>query len=80
VEQSVPAADSPTPTEIKLLQKPRFSDGHDTRNYAWDYRCELGVNQGRLWAEYLGRLANTGVSRDSEQALTSTKSGVIWKK
>ncbi len=60
--------------------QPRFSDGHDTGIYAWDYLYELGVNQERLWTEYLRRLADAGGSRDVEQALTSDKSGVIWKK
>ncbi len=60
--------------------QPRFSDGHDTGIYAWDYLYELGVNQERLWTEYLRRLADAGGSRDVERALTSDKSGVIWKK
>lgn len=60
--------------------QPRFSDGHDTGIYAWDYLYELGVNQERLWTEYLRRLADAGGSRDVEQALTSDKSAVIWKK
>lgn len=60
--------------------QPRFSDGHDTGIYAWDYLYELGVNQERLWTEYLKRLADAGGSRDAVQALTSDKSGVVWKK
>lgn len=41
-----------------------FSDGHDTGIYSWDYLRELGVQQPRLWDEYLRRLAEAGASRD----------------
>jgi DUF971 family protein len=42
----------------------RFSDGHDTGIYSWDYLHDLGVNQERLWAQYLARLAAAGASRE----------------
>ena len=29
--------------------QPRFSDGHDTGIYSWDYLYELGVNRDRMW-------------------------------
>lgn len=43
--------------------QPTFSDGHSTGIYTWDYLYELGENQERLWAEYLGRLDAAGASR-----------------
>jgi DUF971 family protein len=44
--------------------QPAFSDGHATGIYSWDYLYYLGENQDRLWAEYLGKLAKAGASRD----------------
>ncbi len=35
--------------------QPKFSDGHDTGLYSWDYLYELGINQDAMWAEYLKR-------------------------
>ena len=45
--------------------QPRFSDGHDTGIYSWDYLYWLGANQERLWQDYLDRLAAAGASRDA---------------
>ena len=44
--------------------RPTFSDGHDTGIYSWDYLYELGVNQERMWAEYLAALDAAGASRE----------------
>jgi DUF971 family protein len=44
--------------------QPRFSDGHDTGIYSWDYLYELGLDHERLWAEYLKRMAAAGASRE----------------
>ncbi len=44
--------------------QPRFSDGHDTGIYSWDYLYELGVEHDRLWQDYLRRLEAAGASRD----------------
>jgi DUF971 family protein len=44
--------------------QPRFSDGHDTGIYSWDYLYELGERQEELWSEYLARLGAAGASRD----------------
>ena len=44
----------------------RFDDGHDTGLYSWDILRELGVNQERWWARYLERLAQHGMSRESD--------------
>ena len=43
--------------------QPRFSDGHDSGLYAWDYLYALGTRQDALWEEYLRRLAAAGASR-----------------
>jgi DUF971 family protein len=44
--------------------QPRFSDGHDTGIFSWDYLYFLGAEQERLWAEYERRLAEAGADRD----------------
>ena len=44
--------------------RPRFSDGHDTGIYSWDYLYDLGARQDELWARYLDRLAAAGASRE----------------
>jgi DUF971 family protein len=46
--------------------QPMFSDGHSTGIYTWDYLYELGENQERLWAQYLGRLEAAGASREGK--------------
>ena len=43
--------------------QPRFSDGHDTGIYSWEYLYELGENQERLWAEYLAKLQAAAPAR-----------------
>jgi DUF971 family protein len=46
--------------------KPRFSDGHDTGLFTWDYLYRLGAQQDELFAQYLERLAAAGLDRDAE--------------
>jgi DUF971 family protein len=46
--------------------QPRFSDGHDTGLFSWDYLYFLGSQQDELWAKYEHRLAEAGVGRDAE--------------
>lgn len=41
-----------------------FSDGHDTGIYSFDLLHEYGLQQERMWAEYLERLAKAGASRE----------------
>ncbi len=59
--------------------QPMFSDGHSSGIYSWDYLYELGVNQTRLWNEYLGQLEAAGASRDPQapgnSALEAPSSG-----
>jgi len=44
---------------------PRFSDGHDTGIFSWDYLYFLGSQQHELWSKYEERLAREGVDRDA---------------
>ena len=41
----------------------RFTDGHDTGIYTWEYLHRLGQEQSRIWAEYLDALAGRGLTR-----------------
>ena len=43
-----------------------FDDGHSTGLYSWDVLEDLGANHDRYWARYLERMAEHGLSRDSE--------------
>jgi DUF971 family protein len=54
--------------------QPTFSDGHATGIFAWDYLYSIGLDQERMWNEYLHKLAAAGASRDVE-APTSAKTG-----
>lgn len=45
--------------------QPRFSDGHDTGIFSWDYLYFLGQGQAELWRRYEERLAAAGVERDA---------------
>jgi DUF971 family protein len=45
--------------------QPRFSDGHDTGIFSWDYLYKLGRDATELWAQYDQRLATAGVDRDA---------------
>lgn len=56
--------------------QPRFTDGHDSGIYSWDYLFWLGENQPDLWLQYLERLKVAGQSRDGTQAPAPGASGV----
>ena len=45
--------------------QPRFSDGHDTGIFSWDYLYFLGSQQEQLWQDYAKRLQAAGVDRDA---------------
>jgi DUF971 family protein len=45
--------------------QPRFSDGHDTGIFSWDYLYFLGSQQDALWRQYTERLGAAGVDRDA---------------
>ena len=51
--------------------QPRFSDGHATGIYSWDYLHELATRQQAMWQEYLQRLEAAGQSRDPDPGLQS---------
>jgi len=55
--------------------QPTFSDGHNTGIYSWDLLYDLGLNQERLWADYLNRLEKAGASRDIDSTTLPPKSG-----
>ena len=45
--------------------QPRFSDGHASGIYTWDYLYSLGRQSDQLWRQYLERLAAAGATRDA---------------
>jgi DUF971 family protein len=55
--------------------QPRFSDGHDTGIYSWDYLYELGMNRDRMWADYLQRLEAAGASREVDTTASPAARG-----
>lgn len=58
----------------------RFSDGHDTGLYSWDYLHHLGSSQERLWADYLKRLDEAGAARKAAPPTPKVSPIKIWKK
>ena len=46
--------------------QPRFSDGHSSGIYSWDYLYDLSLNQERHWSDYLRRLSEAGPSRHAD--------------
>ena len=44
----------------------RFDDGHDTGLYSWSVLHKLVQEQAQNWARYLERLAQMGMTRDSD--------------
>jgi DUF971 family protein len=56
--------------------QPRFSDGHDSGLYSWDYLYELGLDRDQLWQQYLQRIEAAGASREpSASPAPAPKSG-----
>ncbi len=51
--------------------QPRFSDGHDTGIFSWDYLYHLGAQQDELWQRYEQRLQQAGANRDEAAPATS---------
>jgi DUF971 family protein len=56
-----------------------FTDGHDTGLYSWEYLHQLGVNQERLWQDYLARLEQAGASRSGETPSPAPAAPKRWK-
>ena len=48
--------------------QPKFSDGHNSGIFSWDYLYFLGSQQDKLWTDYFGRLQAAGVDRDAPMA------------
>ncbi len=46
--------------------RPKFSDGHDTGIYSWDYLLELGERHEPMWQQYLDRMRAAGASREPD--------------
>lgn len=46
--------------------QPRFSDGHATGLYSWDYLQLLASRHDAMWQDYLQRLEAAGKSRDPD--------------
>jgi DUF971 family protein len=44
--------------------QPRFTDGHESGIFTWDYLYRLGAEQPTLWERYEQRLAQAGRGRD----------------
>ena len=55
--------------------QPTFSDGHASGIYSWRYLYALGLEQDRLWAEYLEQLDEAGASRDAGDAGNAAAGG-----
>ena len=55
--------------------QPAFSDGPSSGIYSWRYLYELGLDQDRLWAEYLQQLDEAGASRDAGDAGAAPPAG-----
>ena len=45
--------------------QPRFSDGHESGIFTWEYLRHLGADQAQLWRDYEARLAAAGANRDT---------------
>ena len=55
--------------------QPRFSDGHDTGIFSWDYLYKLGRDQAEMWQRYEDRLAAAGMSRDAAMTPAAAAGG-----
>jgi len=45
--------------------QPRFSDGHDSGIFTWEYLYRLGADETQLWHRYEEKLASAGIDRDA---------------
>lgn len=43
-----------------------FDDGHNTGIYSWEWLHHLGIDQEKLWQQYLDRLQQSGYKREPE--------------
>jgi DUF971 family protein len=59
--------------------KPKFSDGHESGIFSWDYLAWLGENQDALWADYLARMTQAGASREPDLSIAAASGGGCGK-
>lgn len=52
--------------------QPRFSDGHASGIYSWEYLYYLGHSYNRLWPEYLARMEAAGLSRHVQAPMAAS--------
>tara|TARA_Y100001936_G_scaffold243230_1_gene281767 strand:- start:16973 stop:17374 length:402 start_codon:yes stop_codon:yes gene_type:complete len=43
--------------------QPNFSDGHNSGLYSWDLLYNYGINQDKMWIQYLKKIDEAGASR-----------------
>lgn len=55
--------------------QPRFSDGHESGIFSWEYLYRLGAEQDELWRRYEQRLAEAGVDRDAPMGTAAAGGG-----
>jgi DUF971 family protein len=46
--------------------QPRFSDGHDSGIFSWEYLARIGRDRDKLWSAYLAKLAVAGAKREPD--------------
>ena len=52
-----------------------FSDGHDSGLYSWEYLHSMGINQEKMWQEYLKRMEEAGAKREPTPNILTASSG-----
>ncbi len=55
--------------------QPRFSDGHESGIFSWDYLYHLGRDEAELWQRYEARLQAAGMSRDAPMEAAAAAGG-----
>jgi DUF971 family protein len=54
--------------------QPRFSDGHHSGLFSWDFLYFLGTQQAQLWDEYLQKLERAHASREPTDVVQKVSS------
>jgi DUF971 family protein len=55
--------------------QPRFTDGHESGIFSWDYLYKLGREEAALWAQYEQRLQDAGLDRDAPMQAAAAAGG-----
>ena len=58
--------------------QPRFSDGHESGIFTWEYLRHLGADQAQLWRDYEARLAAAGANRDTPMRAKVTAQPMVF--